>query len=637
MMSKRPLSKTTTRTALALALSIATLAPSALVPGEALAQDPPKDPPKDSAPSTSQGAVPGGSSGAAVTQQPGQPAPAPAGQATLPRPTTYVDPGYTDEARDAGIQGVVTLQVDVGVDGKVKSAVVVGPLDGGLDALALAAVKKTEFSPARRADGTLFAARILYRYTFSLKTVEKEPDGTDKPGAAAAEAEGLRGVVLASGGDATLAGARVKVKPLEGGAEQVFTTTESGGFAFDSLAPGKYAVTVEIGGFDSLTVEEEIVAGERTEVKYRLSTKADGGVIDVQVRGAKPPREVTKRTVTAREISRIPGTNGDALRSIQNLPGVARPPAILGLLIVRGSAPQDTQTFIDGTPVPLIYHFGGLSSVVPTEVLDKIDFYPGNFSSQYGRVMGGIVDVGIRSPRDDGEWHGLVQADLIDARFLVEKSFQIGKYPLKLMAAGRRSYIDAWLGPVLSSAGGGVTQAPVYYDYQLLAETNPTPNSSLRASFFGSDDALEFLLADPSPGSPASPAASASTPPSSAPRSSTRTSIPRTTACPRSSPTATISWSSASAPSSSTSTSTPSPAASNTLTGSRTCSGSTPASTSTARSPRSPSACRSARRPASRRTSPSPPSSSAPSPRTRRCSIRPRTSSWRSHPTSASS
>ena len=29
-------------------------------------------------------------------------------------------------------------------------------------------------------------------------------------------------------------------------------------------------------------------------------------------------------------------------------------------------------------------------------MLDKIDFYPGNFSAQYGRAMGGIVDVGAR-------------------------------------------------------------------------------------------------------------------------------------------------------------------------------------------------------------------------------------------------
>jgi TonB family protein len=481
-------------------LTFVALLAGALSPGAARADDPPGD----------SGAVPRGSGGAIVTKpaQGQQPA-APTGKETLPQPLTYVDPGYTEEAKAANVQGVVVLQIDVAADGKVVNAVVVSPLDKGLDELALAAVKKTQFEPARHADGKAYGARILYRYTFSLKEKEKEPEqakGPDgQPAAPAAKpTNSFGGVILASGGDATLAGAKIHLKEVGGdGVTRDFTTDESGKFAFSDLPPGKYQVTVELTGFSPLAVEEEIVANERTEVKYRLSTKAEDGVIDVQVRGQKPPREVTKRTIEAREIERIPGTNGDALRSIQNLPGVARPPAILGLLIVRGSAPQDTQTFIDGTPVPLIYHFGGLSSVVPTEVLEKIDFYPGNFSAVYGRAMGGMVDVGLRSPKDDGKLHGLAQLDLIDARVMAERTFQIGKLPLKLLVAGRRSYFDSWLGPVLSAAGGGVTQAPVYYDYQVMAETNPTPNSSLRFTFFGSDDALSLLAANPSPGEPA--------------------------------------------------------------------------------------------------------------------------------------
>ncbi len=83
----------------------------------------------------------------------------------------------------------------------------------------------------------------------------------------------------------------------------------------------------------------------------------------------------------------------------QNLPASRVRPVSAGLLIVRGSAPQDTQVFVDGTAIPLVYHFGGLSSVVPTEMLDRIDFlYPGNFSAQYGRATGGIIDVGVRDP-----------------------------------------------------------------------------------------------------------------------------------------------------------------------------------------------------------------------------------------------
>ena len=224
------------------------------------------------------------------------------------------------------------------------------------------------------------------------------------------------------------------------------------------------------------------------------------GALEVLAEGERPPREVVKRTITRREMERIPGTNGDALKALQNLPGVARTPGILGALIVRGSSPFDSQTFVDGVYVPLIYHFGGLASVVPTELLNKIDFYPGNYSARYGRALGGIVDVAIRSPRADGI-HGLAQIDLIDARAVLEGP--IPNVDDWTFAFGfRRSWLDAWLGPVLDAAGAGVTTAPRYYDYQFLVE-RAWDAGKLRMSFYGSDDGIEILVGEPAPGEPA--------------------------------------------------------------------------------------------------------------------------------------
>ena len=221
--------------------------------------------------------------------------------------------------------------------------------------------------------------------------------------------------------------------------------------------------------------------------------------LDIAVEGDRPPREPTQRSLSAQEIIKMPGTNGDALRAIGNMPGVARVGAFDGLLIVRGSSPRDTQVFVDGTSVPLIYHFGGLSSVVPSEMLERIDFYPGNFGPQYGRATGGIVDVGVRSPKKD-KLHGLLQVDMVDARAIVEAPISKST---RFMLGGRRSWLDAWLGPVLKSSGVGVSTAPVYYDYQAMLEHDLTKDTTLRLFAFGSDDRMELTLNSPDSKDPA--------------------------------------------------------------------------------------------------------------------------------------
>jgi TonB family protein len=221
--------------------------------------------------------------------------------------------------------------------------------------------------------------------------------------------------------------------------------------------------------------------------------------LDIDVEGERPPREPTQRSLKAEEIQKMPGTNGDALRAIGNMPGVARVGAFDGLLIVRGSSPRDTQVFIDGTNVPIVYHFGGLSSVVPSEMLERIDFYPGNFGPQYGRATGGIVDVGVRSPKKD-KLGGLLQVDLVDARVIAEGPINEST---RFMLGGRRSWLDTWLGPTLRSAGVGVTVAPVYYDYQAMLEHDLSRDTTVRLFAFGSDDRLELTLNAPDSAEPA--------------------------------------------------------------------------------------------------------------------------------------
>jgi len=455
---------------------------------------------RDESPSTGEGAVPRGPGGAVVTppeSEPPEDKPA-RPKIVMPVMTKFVHAEYPKEAQEAGLQATVVLKIDIDRTGKVTHVEVAEPAGHGFDEAAQAAAMGFEFTPATR-DGKPIPVRVAYPYVFTLTEVEKP--ASEK---AAPTTGNLSGLVAMSGTDTPLAGATLTVTGPDGAARTASADAE-GKWSLEGLPPGAYKVRVEAPGFSPIEVTEAVAAGVATEVKYRLAPEVKGKSIEVTVTGTRPPREVTRRTIERREMTRIPGTSGDALRSIQSLPGVARPPGLAGLLVVRGSAPQDTQVFVDGAGVPIIYHFGGLSSAIPTELLDKIDFYPGNFSARYGQVMGGIVDVSLREPdtRCNGDYgkptdrhgcfHALAQADLIDTRALVQGP--VGDWTFAV--GGRRSWVDTWLKPVLTAAGAGVTTAPVYYDYQLIADTKPTRTSRFSLRFFGSDDRLKVLISDP--------------------------------------------------------------------------------------------------------------------------------------------
>lgn len=215
--------------------------------------------------------------------------------------------------------------------------------------------------------------------------------------------------------------------------------------------------------------------------------------IVLDVLGEKPPREATSHQISSETMRTMPGTNGDPMRSVEAMPGVARPSYINGDLIVRGSSPQDSVVFIDGIAVPNAYHFGGLSSVVPAEALTKLDFKPGNFGPEYGRAMGGVVDMSLRSPARD-RYTGLIQMDTIDGRFLLQGP--LGK-KTRALIAGRRSWLDAWMGAVLNSEDVSFKAAPVYWDGQLMLEHDLTKRTTATLFAFGSNDKMEMLVKTP--------------------------------------------------------------------------------------------------------------------------------------------
>jgi protein TonB len=90
------------------------------------------------------------------------------GNVKPPRPISTPPPAYSDEARNAKLEGTVILRTIIGVDGIPTDVEVVRALGQGLDEKAVAAVRGWRFQPATMDDKPV-AVQISIEVTFKLK------------------------------------------------------------------------------------------------------------------------------------------------------------------------------------------------------------------------------------------------------------------------------------------------------------------------------------------------------------------------------------------------------------------------------------------------------------------------------------
>lgn len=208
-----------------------------------------------------------------------------------------------------------------------------------------------------------------------------------------------------------------------------------------------------------------------------------------------PPlrREAATTTVRADEAAKVPGASGDVLRIVESLPGVARASAGSGQLIVWGMAPQDTRVYVDGVPIPRLYHEGGLRSVVHSALVDSLSLMPGGYGSAWGRGLGGVLSVTTRAP-DQPRVRGRVAADTLDASGVL--TAPLGKR-VWLTAAVRGAYLKAWADRLVAESARAFVPIPRYGDGQLRLAIRPS--ASDRVELVGLVSVDRFARGAPNP------------------------------------------------------------------------------------------------------------------------------------------
>jgi TonB family protein len=359
-----------------------------------------------------------------------------AGTPTPPTPPELLPPRLIEAPAIELPAGTETLPEDASVEleltidatGAVTEVTVTGPLREDVDAIVVEAARATRFEPARR-NGEAIPSRIRFRFRVEAPA---PPPATDTETGAATDTE---------------AGAA--------------TDTEAG------------AATATAAGTATDT--------QRADTEPSIEENTAGFGVTARIRRPEPGA-ATRITLRGEELTTVPGTFGEPLRVVATLPGVARTPFGLGYFIVRGASFENTGFFVDGFPVPILYHLGAGPAVLSARLVDTLDFYPGGYPARYGRFGAGIVALET-GPPDHRGLHLEAEIDLFRASALAV--VPIDEDRGVVTAAFRRSYYDFLIPLVVDGLSLSYTDWQLRFDYDL------TDRLAMSLFYFGSSDLLD--------------------------------------------------------------------------------------------------------------------------------------------------
>lgn len=205
---------------------------------------------------------------------------------------------------------------------------------------------------------------------------------------------------------------------------------------------------------------------------------ADAKPSEVHVQGRR--RDVGGVSMRRDEAREIPGTFGDPTRFVETMPGVVPTTSGLQSFYVRGAPPETTGYFVDGVPVPTLYHVGFGPSVVHPGLVDRAELFSGAAPAYFGRAIGATIAADTTAPAT--HTHGEGNIRILDTSALVETTFGDGRGTAEV--SGRYAY-PGLIVPLFAPDVG-----LSYWDYQGRATWSFGDRDRVTLFVFGSSDRL---------------------------------------------------------------------------------------------------------------------------------------------------
>ena len=206
---------------------------------------------------------------------------------------------------------------------------------------------------------------------------------------------------------AVVVAANITVKSVDTGRETTAISDNDGTYTITALQPGLYDVTVQGGNFKASIQRVQVTIGSKVSVDTQLAlTEVTGETVSVI---ASEGVEVNTQTaevsniVTGTQIRELPTLTRnpyDLIGLANNVASDDPGPAVPGVGVsgrgagfnINGLRAASTNVLLDGVDNNNVY-YAALGQNIPLDAVGEFRVVTSNFSAEYGRASGGIINV----------------------------------------------------------------------------------------------------------------------------------------------------------------------------------------------------------------------------------------------------
>jgi outer membrane receptor protein involved in Fe transport len=210
--------------------------------------------------------------------------------------------------------------------------------------------------------------------------------------------------------DAVVANAKVTVKSLNTGFTRDTVTNSAGLYTLPSLKPDTYELSIEATGFKKFARRVELAVAAQVEVSARLDVGTTATTVEVSALGETVAVNTENQTmstiVTTSDLDKLPT---DATRNpyalVASASNVNKDNADgrgAGFSI-NGQRSASTSILLDGAENVDAFT-AGIGQQVPLDSVQEFSVMTSNFSAEFGRASGGVVNLVTKSGTN--QFHG---------------------------------------------------------------------------------------------------------------------------------------------------------------------------------------------------------------------------------------